>query len=347
MKSPLFFRGIVITGWMSLMAWAAPAPDRLAFADLTDHIDRWPATVSVLVNVRTKSGQTALKGQRLRVANITDKAVFVQNAAGGLVGLSPEQCDVLEAANARWGKLTPAQRALDVDTVLKDSSLWPDTVRMAHPAKVTDAAGMSKVLPRGLPSLFLYYSNEDVGVVPSGLQERKWFKPDTVNLLEGARERLLLAPEKRPSKLIEAVRPLMRDAEGRPFVPPNLEQTKVFVFFWGANWCGWCHKLSPELAAFVNKNRPRHPELTVIMLDGDKEQSEMLKYLKEMNLPWPGIAMSDWQRLPFFAATHENSWPQLFISDRYGKILYNGGGGSPDDIAHHLEALNKALNSGG
>src|SRR5262249_439798 len=152
-------------------------------ADLADHMDRWPAAVNVLVNVRTKSGQTALKGQRLRVVNVTDKAVFVQNTAGGQVGLSPEQCDVIDAANEKWAKLTPAQPALTVEAVLKDSSLWPDTVKMAFPAKITDAGGMSQVLPRGLPCTFLYYSNDDVGVMPSSLHQRKWFKPDTVNLL--------------------------------------------------------------------------------------------------------------------------------------------------------------------
>lgn len=341
MNTRLFLQGIILAGALAVTGRTAPAPATLAFTDLADHVDRWPATVTVLVNVRTKSGQTALHGQRLRVVNITDKAVFVQNNTGGQVGLSPQQCDVIKAANERWSKYTPEQRALDVPTILNDSSLWPDTVRMAHPAKVTNEAGMSQVMPRGLPCALLFCAQGDVGIVPQGLGQLKWFKPDAVDLIGPARERMLVPANKRPSKVIEAVRPLMRDADGRPVVPASLDKTKVFVFFWGANWCGWCHKTSPELAKFIQQHGASHPELTLVMLDGDKEQSEMLKYLKEMKLPWPGVAMADWQRVPFFAQSHRGAWPQVTVCDRYGKLLYEGSGGSPNDIAAHLEALNK------
>lgn len=342
MKTCLFCRGIVFVWGLTLAALAAP-PETLTFADLKGNVDRWPATVNVLVNVRTKSGQTALQGQKLPVTNVTENAVFVRNQSGGLVGLSPQQCDVVQQASAKWSKLTPAQRALDAATVLKDSSLWPDTVRFTNGARITDAMGLQKVLPIGTPAAFLYFANDDVGIVPQGVGQKKWFKPDAVDLLEGARERLLLAPDKRPSRLIEAVRPLLRGADGRPVTPASLEQTKVFAFFWGANWCGWCHKFSPELAAWVNKNAAKSAGLTVVMLDGDKQQSEMLKYLKEKKLPWPGVAMADWQRVPYFAQTHENSFPRFFLCDRFGKILYNAGGGAPEDIARHLAALDDAV----
>jgi thiol-disulfide isomerase/thioredoxin len=339
MNTRLFICGLALAGISALPSFAAVPT--LALSDLADHMDRWPSTVTVLANVRTKSGQTVLQGQRLPVVNITDKAVFVQNAAGGQVGLSPAQCDVLKVANEQWARLTPEQRALDVPTILKDSSLWPDIVRLAAPARVTDEAGMSQVLPRGLPCALLFCADGDVGIVPKGLGKLKWFKPDAVDLIGPARQRLALPATERRSKVIEAVKPLMRDANGRPVVPSNLDNTQVFAFFWGANWCGWCHKTSPELAKFVNQHRTSHPNLTFVMLDGDKEQTEMLKYMREKNLPWPGVAMADWQRVPFFAQSHRGAYPQVMICDRYGKLLYEGGGGSPNDIAAHLEALNK------
>jgi thiol-disulfide isomerase/thioredoxin len=340
MKTRLFLSALAFVGVFASSSVAA-APATLAFSDLADHMDRWPANVTVLANVRTKSGQTALQGQRLRVVNITDKAVFVQNAAGGQVGLSAEQCDVMKVANEYWSKLTPEQRALDVAAILEDSSLWPDNVRMAHPAQITNEAGGSQVLPRGLPCALLFCAQGDVGVVPRGVGKLKWFKPDTVDLIGPARERLAVPAAKRRSKVIEAVRPLMRDADGRPFVPASLDATRVFVFFWGANWCEWCHKTSPELAKFVNEHAAARPDLTFVMLDGDKEQSEMLKYLKEKKLPWPAVAMADWQRVPFFAQSHRGEWPQIMICDRFGRPLYESGGGSPNDIAAHLAALKK------
>lgn len=346
MKIRLLVSGIVIASCFAVPSPAATAPATLAFSDLANHMDRWPATVTVKVNVRTKSGQTALQGQRLPVVNITDKAVFVQNASGGQVGLSPEQCDILAAANERWSKYSPEQRALTAEMVLNDSSLWPDTVRMSGPTQITDSQGNSHVIPRGTPCTLLFCAQGDVGVVPKGVGQLKWFNPSAVDLVGPARARMAIPVSNRRSKVIESVRPLMRDGDGRPVVPATLDKTKVFVFFWGANWCGWCHKTSPELAKFVNQHAAKHPEMTFVMLDGDKEQAEMLKYLKGKQLPWPGVAMTDWQTVPFFAQSHRGTWPQMMICDRYGKLLYEGGGGSPENIAAHLDALNKHVLGG-
>jgi thiol-disulfide isomerase/thioredoxin len=341
MKTRLSVVGVIVALLCCLRGFAASAPATLTFADLADHPDRWPPTVSVLANVRTKSGQTALQGQKLRVVNVTNQAVFVQNAAGGQVGLSPQQCDIMDAANARWSRYTPEQRALDVATILNDPSLWPDTVRLVSPTRITDAGGIPHVLPRGLPCAFLFSEKGDIGIVPNGVNQLKWFKPEAVDLIGPARERLALPANQRRSKIIEAVRPLLRDADGRPVVPASLDKTKVFVLFWGANWCGWCHKTSPELAKFVNQHAASLPGMTFVMLDGDKEPAEMLKYMKGTKLPWPGVLMSDWQNVPFFAQGHRGAYPQVTVCDRYGKLLYEGAGGSPNDIAAHLEALNK------
>jgi thiol-disulfide isomerase/thioredoxin len=341
MNTRLFVTGMIVACVLAIESHAAPAPDTLAFSDLNNRMDRWPPTVTVLANVRTKSGQTALQGQKLRVVNITDTAVFVQNAAGGQVGLSPQQCDVLKAANEQWARFTPEQRNLEAATVLNDSSLWPDTVRLVGPTKVTDRQGNSQVLSRGLPCELLFCADGSVGIVPRGLNQLKWFKAEAVDLIGPARARLQMPAEQRRSKIVESLRPLLRDADGRPVVPATLDQTKVFVFFWGANWCGWCHKTSPELAKFIELHRANLSRTTFVLLDGDKDQGEMLKYMKGKNHPWPGVAMSDWQRVLFFAHSHRGAYPQLMVCDRYGKLLYEGSGGAPSDIAAHLEALNK------
>jgi hypothetical protein len=70
MSTCLFLRALAIGCISTLTSFAAV--QTLAFSDLADHMDRWPSTVTVLANVRTKSGQTALQGQRLPVVNITD-----------------------------------------------------------------------------------------------------------------------------------------------------------------------------------------------------------------------------------------------------------------------------------
>jgi len=324
---------------MAQPAIAAAPPETLALADLVGRPDRWPATVTATASVRSNSGQTVQQGQRVAVINVTEKGVFVRTTTGGQIGLFPAQCDLLEQANRRWARLTPKQRALDATTVLNDSSLWPGTVRLLVPMKVTLSGGGTRVLPVGHASRFLYYHDGNVGVVPEGLSELKWFSPDSVDVVGGALERVELEPTKRPSHLGESLRGIMRGPDGRAHASETIERSRAFVFFWGANWCGWCHKVSPELAAFFNRHRDQLQHVTMVMLNGDKQESEMLKYLREKELPWPGVRMSDWMRVPYLNFTHEGGYPQLLITDSYGKIIYNGFGGGPENIQSHLAAL--------
>ena len=318
---------------------AAEPPATLTLADLIDRPERWPATVTATANVRTKTGQTVLQGQKLPVLSVNDKGVFGRNAAGAQVGLFTAQCDLLEQANARWAQLTPGQRTLDDATILNDSSLWPEMVTLRYPTRISTQGGGSRVLPAGHPCQFFYFHDGNVGVVPRGVAERKWFKPDSVDLITGGRERFQVDAASDPPRWPETLRPAMTVQSGPPVVPASLDRTRAFVFFWGANWCGWCHKVSPELADFIRKHEDKLGDVTVVMMDGDKQDSEMLKYMQEKKLPWPAVRMSDWNRVPFFNFTHEGSYPQLLITDRYGKILYNGGGGGPKDIKDHLDAM--------
>ncbi len=318
---------------------AADAPATLTLADLVGKPERWPATVTVAANVRSKSGQTVHQGQKVPVLSVTEKGVFVQTKSGGQIGLFPAQCDLLQQANARWAKLTPRQRTLTPEAVFKDSSLWPETVTLAMPVQIRLPNGGTRALPAGLPAQFLYHKDGQVGIVPQGVGELKWFAADTVNVVAGAWERVELDAAQRSSHLARSLRPLMKGPDGRPHMAANLETSRYFVFFWGANWCGWCHKVSPELAAFVNRHQDELRETTIVMLNGDQQDAEMLKYMNEKKLPWPAVRQADWKRVPYLALTHEGSFPQLLITDRHGRIVYNGFGGGPENIRDHLAAM--------
>lgn len=338
--------GLLALAQLSVPLIAAPAPDTLTLGDLVGRPDRWPATVTGSANVRSPNGQTVQQGQRLPVANVTDKGVFVRTPSGGQIGLFPAQCDLLEQANARWAKLTPKQRALDAATVIQDSSLWPETVRLIHPTQVSVSGGGSRVLPAGHPCRFLYVQDGNVGVVPQGLSELKWFTADAVDLVGGALERVEIEPAKRPSHLAQSLRGIMRGADGQAHQADAIDQSEFFVFFWAANWCGWCQKVSPELSAFFNKHRAGLQHVTMVMMNGDKQESEMLKYLREKELPWPAVRMRDWTNVPYWSATHEGGYPQLLVTDAHGRIIYNGFGGGPENIRSHVAALASLVRGG-
>jgi thiol-disulfide isomerase/thioredoxin len=336
---------LLLTSQINVAVLAASPPDTLTLADLVGHPERWPATVTATANVRSGSGQTVQQGQRVPVVNVTEKGVFVLAPTGGQLGLFPAQCDLLEQANARWSKLTPRQRALNAATVLADSSLWPETVRLLYPMQVSLPGGGTRVLPPGHTCRFLYYHEGNIGVVPEGVSELKWFTPDSVDLVGGALERVERDQAQRPAHLVESLRGIMRGPDGKKHTSGTVDQTQFFVFFWGANWCGWCHRVSPELAAFIQQHQNRLQHVTMMMLNGDKQESEMLKYLREKELPWPAVRQNDWMRIPYLGFTHEGGYPQLLITDRYGKIIYNGFGGGPENIKSHLAAMTQLLAS--
>jgi len=68
--------------------------------------------------------------------------------------------------------------------------------------------------------------------------------------------------------------------------------------------------------------------------------------MNEDKLPWPVVRKADWQKVPVFAAVKRQDWPQVLITDKWGKVIYNECGGGPKDIALHTEALKKLNDSG-
>jgi protein disulfide-isomerase len=90
------------------------------------------------------------------------------------------------------------------------------------------------------------------------------------------------APKPAPRK---AERVLQQDAEAwMTDVPAALararsEQRKVFLFFTGSDWCGWCKKLDGEILSTPEFRRYAESKLVLVKLDFPRSlpQSEELK----------------------------------------------------------------------
>jgi thiol-disulfide isomerase/thioredoxin len=264
----------------------------------------------------------------------------------GTVGIPTVACDLLDAANAGWSKLTPPQRALDAASVMDDASLWPDEVKTRRPVRVDGPLGLQKTLPAGTPLWLAVYDKQGVYLYPPGLETHVNVKFEGTDMLAVAREKVLIEKEKRPSRLIDGLRSIMLDSSGKPFTNPGLDDTKVFIFYYGANWCQPCHQFSPLLVKWVNENAAKNPHMTVVMLDADEKDADMLKYLTDEKMPWPTVRMTAWKQSHVFAANQREGYPQLLITDRWGKIIYNEVGGGPSDIKLHMENLAKLSESG-
>ncbi len=75
-----------------------------------------------------------------------------------------------------------------------------------------------------------------------------------------------------------------------PYADQAFEKKKLIGLYFSAHWCGPCRKFTPELVAFYNKNAAAHPEFEVLFVSNDKSAAAMQGYMREMQMPWPGVS---------------------------------------------------------
>ena len=101
----------------------------LTWADLVNHPERWPAETKVNVQLKFKSGALPA-GTAVHIETVTPTGAQLIAPQGFLFNVKPENCDLLQAANAMWAKLTPEQQALTADKLAGDQTLWPGKVKI-------------------------------------------------------------------------------------------------------------------------------------------------------------------------------------------------------------------------
>jgi len=61
-----------------------------------------------------------------------------------------------------------------------------------------------------------------------------------------ARELALIEPMKRPARIVEALKDVMVDSDGKAATKADLDSQKIFALYYGASWCGPCRSFSPR-----------------------------------------------------------------------------------------------------
>jgi thiol-disulfide isomerase/thioredoxin len=263
-------------------------------------------------------GQSARKGQQVRIVEFTRPQEVVVDAGNDLVfGLAPEDCDLLDAANQTWAALTPAQREVSPQTLAQDASLWPDRVKCFSGFHLDNGTD----LPPG--GEFDFLSIEDDGVHLYSAETNTNLLADfaQTDTIARARQRALIEPDKRPSRIAEVLRKAMVDADGKPVEDPNLDQTQVFALYYGASWCPPCRQFSPEFVKFINGVAAQNPHLTVVLMSNDEKDADMQTYMKEEKMPWRAVPLAALNKSPLLLGYVHGAIPQLAIVDRHGKLL--------------------------
>src|SRR5688572_20247134 len=118
---------------LSARSIAAPAdaPEKLTWNDLVNHPERWPASVKLTKMIRFSPTDAVNAGTVCRVIGVVPGQAQLL-AENSQFEAPPDYTNLLEEANAMWAKLTPEQRSLTVDVVMKDKSLWPAVVTVTE-----------------------------------------------------------------------------------------------------------------------------------------------------------------------------------------------------------------------
>jgi nucleoredoxin len=124
-----------------------------------------------------------------------------------------------------------------------------------------------------------------------------------------------------------------------------LENKKLYLFFFSANWSPQGRKFTPQLVEYYNRVASQHPEFEVIFFSADRSPFGMETYMGQANMPWPAV---DYAKLGSKAAIQNNfvrGIPCLILVDGSGKVLSNSYGTEtnlgPETV---LADLDKTLN---
>lgn len=322
----------------------AVAPETLTLRDMAGRPDRWPDEVTVSIDADFGGGISVKQGASYPLLDFNGSDVTLQYSPTQNIIVGANECNLLEAGNAMWGTLTPAQREVEPATLMKDASLWPAKVTV----KIEFGLTSGEVIPAG----------SEYDLVEVDAKEAKIFSASpgparlstsigNTDLIERARERALIDPDKRHSRLAEALKSNRVDAQGKPLAEDAIDDATVYVLYFGASWCGPCRQFSPDLVKFMDAAMPANPKLAVVMLNADENEAEMLKYMQSEKMPFPAVKFATLKTLGTVYGYGGGSIPQLVVTDRHGKVLANTfENGRHSNPKNTLAKLKKILDSG-
>jgi thiol-disulfide isomerase/thioredoxin len=134
------------------------------------------------------------------------------------------------------------------------------------------------------------------------------------------------------------------NADGKAPVTPLRQKKYLFIYF-SASWCPPCHRFTPGLVEFYNKNQ-KDGDFDLLFVSGDRNQEAMTAYMKEHKMPWAGAkwgskAAKSLQKqycgpgIPCLVLLDEND---IVVADSFAGEEYLG----PQSVLKKYEALKEA-----
>jgi thiol-disulfide isomerase/thioredoxin len=120
---------------------------------------------------------------------------------------------------------------------------------------------------------------------------------------------------------------------------------KYYLFYYTASWCGPCHKFTPSLVEFYNKNKAGNHDFDVILITSDSDEKSMEEYAVEMKMPWPQLKLGKVEKFKQEFDHPGTGIPNLVLTDIDGNLIKTSYEGDkyvgPHVVMNHLESLLK------
>lgn len=290
--------------------------ENLTWNDLVNKPEFRPAQCSVKETIQFQSGTTLRPGQKLDILEINPGEI-VLSLNGNNFSLEPQQTDVVAAANAAYAKLTPKQRELTYDTILKRKDLW------SFKLKVKDSFDVGNLRIKKGDSVYLMdVKNGKLAVAPYTMNMHFEIRPQDTDILEQARAHVE-KPNGAPGILAEEMEgKLINAATNQPINLDMNNLPKYYVLYQGARWCPYCQAFNPKMLKVYQEMRAKNKSFELFYIPSEKSAAETQQIAKELNFPWPVIGFQHKDKLVSIGKVMgRNSIPNAKVTDRYGNIL--------------------------
>jgi hypothetical protein len=349
-----------------ILATVAFAQD-LNWAQLAGRPDLWPAQCTAKQEMKFDGGVTVRPGQNLTVLKLSPNEAQVQTADGRTTfAAEPDETDVLAVAQAAFSKLTPNQRALSYETLVRQKEVWPQmvtvkktfelapgkTVRAGDQVRVLDVlADRVAVQSETLKANFqVALPATDIMAQARALVENEKAAPRFVDAKKPEEERQIVAqqpPQAMPEKkqtfgpVIAELEPeLVSAVTGQPAPLDEKNLPRYIVLYRGSSTCPITREFTPTLIKYYQQMKPKHPEFEIVYLMTETVE-DTNKFAREAGFSWRAIRYNHGY-MPTVMKPIQGYLPQLVVLDRSGRVLANGWQNAAPNALKQLDALLRA-----
>ncbi|MFP4363240.1 MAG: thioredoxin-like domain-containing protein [Spirochaetia bacterium] len=116
------------------------------------------------------------------------------------------------------------------------------------------------------------------------------------------------------------------DSEGNQVDDSILEETQYLFVYYSASWCGPCHRFTPGLVDFYERNHERYGNFEVVLYSWDRSASDTYDYMEEYGMEFPTV--NYYRRESSGLDEFEpNGIPTLVLLDSEGNIVQDSWDG--------------------